>query len=201
MCEDKNITVHGFLLKNGHLTFNRWLPPFLFDQWLEIVNSTYNFNYKTKDDWVSWRWGGKNKYTTKSVYEHLTEHDQGYNFKHIWKSKIPYKIKIFTWLLERNAILTKDNMIRRKWTGDPSCVFCNGIETVDHLIFQCAIARCVWGVVAFFFGTNCVPRNVQQYKNWIQSLLPEAKEIHHFGFAAICWVAWKCRNKAIFDKR
>jgi hypothetical protein len=104
----------------------------MFDQWLEIVNSGYNFSYKTEDDWVSWRWGGKNKYTTKSVYEHLNEHDHGYNFKHIWKSKIPYKIKIFTWLLERNAILTKDNMIRRKWAGDPSCVFCDGTETVDH---------------------------------------------------------------------
>jgi hypothetical protein len=45
---------------------------------------------------------------------HLTKEDNGPNFKHIWKSKIPEKIKIFMWLVTQKAILTKDNMIKRK---------------------------------------------------------------------------------------
>uniref|UniRef100_K3XUC1 Reverse transcriptase zinc-binding domain-containing protein n=1 Tax=Setaria italica TaxID=4555 RepID=K3XUC1_SETIT len=31
------------------------------------------------------------------------------------------------------AILTKDNMLKRKWQGDPSCNFCDQEETADHL--------------------------------------------------------------------
>jgi hypothetical protein len=44
----------------------------------------------------------------------------GRKFNHIWRAKIPYKIKIFVWLIENNAILSKDNMIRRGWVGDSS---------------------------------------------------------------------------------
>jgi hypothetical protein len=43
--------------------------------------------------------------------------------KHIWKGKIPPKINIFLWLMENNPILTKDNLIKRGWVGDPKCVF------------------------------------------------------------------------------
>jgi hypothetical protein len=62
-------------------------------------------------------------FSTKSVYDHLTIVDCGSSFSHIWKAKIPLKIKIFTWLLENNAILTKDNMIRRKWVVKPLMSF------------------------------------------------------------------------------
>jgi hypothetical protein len=68
------------------------------------------------------------------VYDHLSGGETGLNFKYIWKSKVPYKI-IFLWLLENNAILTKDNLIRIKRIGDPACYFCNQEETIEHLFF------------------------------------------------------------------
>jgi hypothetical protein len=45
----------------------------------------------------------------------MTRDDIGDSYTRIWKTKIPYKIKIFLWLVEKRAILTKDNLIRRKW--------------------------------------------------------------------------------------
>jgi hypothetical protein len=69
----------------------------------------------------------------------------------------------------------KDNMTKRKWTGNPTCVFYNQLETRDHLFFQCNVARCVWGIVATCFGTNNIPSNIQQYKWWIQKLVPNGK--------------------------
>jgi hypothetical protein len=59
----------------------------------------------------------------KSVYEHLTKDDQGKSYKKIWKAKIPAKIKAFMWLIEQYAILTKDNMVKRKWQGEPNVIF------------------------------------------------------------------------------
>jgi hypothetical protein len=92
-------------------------------------------------------------------------------------------------------------MIKRKWTGDPSCPFCPQFESRKHLFFDCPVARCVWGVIATCFGTTYIPGNIQQYKTWVQKLLPRVGGIHHFGFAAISWALWKCRNKACFDKK
>jgi hypothetical protein len=47
------------------------------------------------------------------------------------KVEFQAKIKIFLWLVVNNAILTKDNMIKRKWQGDPKCYLCALDETVS----------------------------------------------------------------------
>jgi hypothetical protein len=38
-------------------------------------------------------------------------------------AKFPQKIKIFIWLMTNNVVLTKDNMLKRKWLGNPICMF------------------------------------------------------------------------------
>ena len=113
-CEDKFISVFSVLYKNGHLNFSRWLPPNLFEAWMEVLGETFSFHFVKKNDTVSWKWCSKKVFTTKSVYGHLTLGPRGGHFTHIWKAKIPYKIKIFTWLVEQGAVLTKDNMVKRK---------------------------------------------------------------------------------------
>lgn len=58
------------------------------------------------------------------MYNGLTRNESGLYHKRIWKGKIQLKIKIFMWLLTNDAILTKDNLVKRKWIGDSSCMFC-----------------------------------------------------------------------------
>ena len=166
-----------------------------------IVDKTFSFNFETQEDIVSWSWSSKKIFTTKSVYNHTSSDGEINSFNHIWRSKLPYKIKIFTWLLEKGAILTKDNMLRRKWIGDPSSKFCDQPETIDHLFFQCSIAKCVWAMIGQCFGANNTPRDCRQYKQWIRKWLPDGHNVYHFNFAAVCWAIWKCRNKAVFDAK
>jgi hypothetical protein len=175
--------------------------PMLFECWLDIINQAFSFRYENCNDIIKWKWGGRGHFTSKSVYDHLTKDDCGANFQHIWKSKIPLEIKIFTWQLENNAIPTKDNMVKRKWDGNPSCMFCEQLETLNHLFFQCSTTKVVWGIVAFCFNSNTIPIGIQHYKQWIHYIFPQGKAFHHFGFAAICWAMWKCRNRAVFDKK
>lgn len=137
----------------------------------------------------------------KTTYDQLTRDETDDSYTIIWKAKIPYKIKIFIWLLEQGVVLTKENMIRRKWVGDPSCRFCESTETVDHLFFQCPTAKVVWGIVAQLIGANNIPVNIGQFWRWIELCLPNCKYMHTFGLAAICWAIWKAWNKACFDKK
>ena len=32
------------------------------------------------------------------------------------EEEVSYKIKNFTWLIEKGVVLTKDNMVKRKWS-------------------------------------------------------------------------------------
>ena len=149
---------------------------------------------------ISWAWGKGGKFTSKSVYDHLSSDDTGSNFKHIWKAKIPYKIKIFLWLLESRVVLTKDNLIKRKWVGDPSCYFCSE-EDINHLFFCCPVVKIIWGILGQVLGANNVPSGSEQYKCWIKNWLPNGAPVYTLGLAAFCWAIWKPRNKACFEKK
>ena len=73
------------------------------------------------EDTPIWVRNNEKKFTVKSVYNHLFDMYLDRSFKHLWKGKIPLKIKIWFWLVWHNVIATKDNMIKRKFTGDPLC--------------------------------------------------------------------------------
>jgi hypothetical protein len=56
------------------------------------------------------------------------------------------------WLMENGAILTKDNMIKRNWKGNPECYFCDQHETINHLFFGCSVAKVIWACIAKCLG-------------------------------------------------
>lgn len=104
-------------------------------------------------------------------------------------------------MLLNNAILTKDNMIRRNWSGDPTCYFCSQSENANHLFFQCSIAKAIWAIVAMCLGADNIPKSMDQCWSWCEKWLPSGKKFHTFGIAAICWAIWKSRNRACFEKK
>ncbi|WVZ90585.1 hypothetical protein U9M48_036872 [Paspalum notatum var. saurae] len=75
------------------------------------------------------------------MYEHLMNQIALPLHKHLWKLKLPLKIKIFLWFLFKGVILTKDNFIKRRWSGDGRCCFCDSNESIQHLFFDCHVAR------------------------------------------------------------
>jgi hypothetical protein len=78
---------------------------------------------------------------------------------------------------------------------------CSENETIDHLFFQCHVAKIIWGIIGFCIGANNIPRNLRQYKTWVAEWLPKGRPVYIVGCAAVCWAIWKCRNKACFDKK
>jgi hypothetical protein len=77
------------------------------------------------------------------------------------------------WLLQKNAILTKDNLAKRNWKGDKSCRFCNMDECINHLFFDCSLARYTWSLVAMVV----------------------------IRLTAICWAVWQSRNGVCFEMK
>jgi len=122
ICQDKNISVHTFILKQAQLSFSRWLPPILFDSWVSLIDEIYAYPFANSADEISWKGGRNGKFSTKFVYVMLTSSETGLSFKSIWKAKIPHRIKLFLWLLENQVVLTKDNLLKRNRQGDPLAI-------------------------------------------------------------------------------
>ena len=118
-----------------------------------------------------------------------------------WKLKVPLKIKIFLWYLNKGVILTKDNLIKRKWKGDAKCCFCNCDETIRHLFFECHLAKCVWQAIQYTFGVTPPVNITCMMGSWLNGYPAKLKKQMLIGVCAICWALWLCRNEVVFQKR
>jgi hypothetical protein len=56
-------------------------------------------------------------FTVKSMYLDILEDDTKYLKRYIQNMKVPLKINVFMWFLQRKVILTKDNLVKRNWNG------------------------------------------------------------------------------------
>ena len=87
------------------------------------------------------------------------------------------------WLINQNAILTKDNLTKRKWQGDSRCKFCPEQESISHLFFDCPLAKFVWSIVALVMGAPCRPCSSDQFWSWVQIYMP--------GVGLFIWSVWR----------
>jgi hypothetical protein len=67
--------------------------------------------------------------------------------RRLWNLKVPLKIKIFLWYLRRGVVLTKDNLAKCNWQGSVLCSFCHKEETIQHLFYDCHLARSIWSII------------------------------------------------------
>lgn len=107
----------------------------MLEQWNNIFRAIREIELNSFPDKVLWSLTKNKQFATKSTYMWLERVFSGANNKWLWKAKIPLKIKIFMCQLFRNAILTRDNMRKRKWLGNPTCSFCDCTETATHIFW------------------------------------------------------------------
>jgi hypothetical protein len=111
ICENKDIFVMEAHKKNWQLDFRRWLQGENAKMWNEICDKARMFRLEAgSHDQITWKWGAKKSFSVKSMYAHVDQCNFSPNTKHIWKEKIPPKIKIFMWCLENGILLSKDNL-------------------------------------------------------------------------------------------
>ena len=118
----------------------------LLNDWTALSSLLHDCNPDSSlADSLLWRWSSNGTFSVHSYYLWL-EYGGMVNteFTAIWSSKIPLKIKIFLYLLKRNKVLTKENLISKGWTGDTSCVFCGAFESTDHLFVHCPFTIQIW---------------------------------------------------------
>ncbi|XP_074363955.1 uncharacterized protein LOC141704648 [Apium graveolens] len=55
----------------------------------------------------------------------------------VWHKLAVPKFSINLWLILRHRLLTRDRMARFGFNVNPICLFCNNMETHEHLFFNC----------------------------------------------------------------
>ena len=112
---------------------------------------------------------------------------------------VPLKIKIFLWFLKKGVTLTKDNLVKRNWKGCPKCCFCNSNETIQHLFFDCHMAKFIWNTVHLVFNIQPPTSISNMLGSWLKNFLPRLRNQILVGATALGWAVWLCRNDAVFN--
>ena len=123
---------------------------------LSIINDApLDSRERDKRLWVGEKSGS---FSCKSFFELLIDFlndDIFVPHKLIWKTGIPPKVKVFTWLASWKRVNTCDLLqIRRPYVAlSPSwCILCkNENESIDHLLLHCRFAQFIWDKVRMEF--------------------------------------------------
>jgi hypothetical protein len=153
-----------------------------------------------KDSFI-WSLTSSGSFTLKSMYLDLLDDQTKYLCKYIWKIKVPLKIKIFMWFLHRKVILTKDNLAKRNWEGSKTCVFCDKDESIQHLFFECPLAKTVWRIIFLAFSISPPSNITNLFGNWLSGIAKKDLIQIRVGVCAIVWAIWNVRNDFIFNKQ
>jgi hypothetical protein len=123
-------------------------------------------------------------FTVSSMYQYLINQGTPFMNKFIWKLKIPLKIKIFLWYIQRVVILIKGNLAKRNWFGSMKCCFCDKNETIRYLFLDYQYAKAIWRVLKTATGLT-QPRSINHMMwNWLTIIDNKTKQ---FDLCEGCW--------------
>ena len=123
-----------------NLGFRRALTRDKWDAWSHLCHRLMNVHLGDTPVMFVWRLTSSGVFTVKSMYEDLMNEHARFLRTYLWKLKIPLKIKIFMWFLNRKVLLTKDNLARRNWQGCSKCPLCGLEEIVKNLFISCHLS-------------------------------------------------------------
>ncbi len=165
-----------------------------------------SFTSSAAPDSVVWRWCPQGTFNPRNAYKFLMfDGVDDRRVRHLWSIRIPPKVKIFLWLVNRNRILTADNLSKRGWVGPSVCCLCGrASKCLSHLFFFCPFARAAWSWNLF-----SEPCTLSSFLNtvggladrWIKARLSvkgRRKHLLDLCIAATCWEIWLARNDCIF---
>ncbi|WVZ70175.1 hypothetical protein U9M48_018861 [Paspalum notatum var. saurae] len=140
----KNVTIADVLsFSPFNISFRRALTGNKLTEWHNLVFHLANVSLTEGNDMFRWNLHSNGCFTVQSIYKHLINNNTRVS-QDVWRTRLPLKIKIFMWYIKRGVLLTKDNLNRRNWRGDNTCVFCPRPETIQHLFFECSYAKFLW---------------------------------------------------------
>ena len=80
------------------------------------------------------------------------------------------------------------------------CCVCSSAETIQHLFFDCYVARFVWNTVHITYGIQLPTSFANMFGSWLYGLSLKLRNQILLGAVALCWSIWLNRNDTIFNK-
>jgi hypothetical protein len=125
------------------------------------------------NDWpyiFRWSLNSSGQFSVSSMYNTMLDsHIVPHNI-YLWKLKLPFKIKVFLWLLYKKVILTKNNLVKRNCHGNKMCCFCDNYETIQYLFFNYGPTKFIWQLIYLTFGLRPPGSINYMFGTWVLNM-------------------------------
>ncbi|XP_075645735.1 uncharacterized protein LOC142616862 [Castanea sativa] len=162
--------------------------------------------HRQTEDVLYWPFTANGQYTCKSGYKFLKDLEENLGdgnhskedktlWKGIWSMEIPNKYKNLLWRACRNSLPTKQNLVRRTITQNPSCDRCSlqaedTAEDTLHALWSCTSLNEVWVGDRWNFRSRLRFADFKELCKWV---LGNGKPLELFAIQV--WSIWNQRNK------
>ena len=110
---------------------------------------------KDRRGWGSGNYTGSEGYQLFAANYNVSVNPKIWNY--LWKCSTLPKIKLFTWTLMHERILTGENLEKRGFAGPFRCPLCaEASENISHLFLKCPYSISVWKDVMKRWGDGCI---------------------------------------------
>nr|XP_023889547.1 uncharacterized protein LOC112001606 [Quercus suber] len=117
-------------------------------------------------------------------------------WKKIWSILVPHKIQHFVWRACRDALPTKNNLLRRKVIQEKLCESCKEApKTVGHVLWSCLKAKEVWECSKLVISWNERVNQSFQDLMWNLLLNEDVGDDQVAQAVTIAWALWHNRNE------
>ncbi|XP_057803117.1 uncharacterized protein LOC131018409 [Salvia miltiorrhiza] len=122
----------------------------------------------------------------------------------IWAPFIPTRRSIVTWRVILGRLSTASSLRRSGFIGLSWCPLCrNADEDIDHLFWDCDVARLVWQYLFLWFGVDAPWfHDFGSLILWAMKR-PASTQVDNLwrvGVMSTVWSIWNVRNKAVFEE-
>jgi hypothetical protein len=201
ICNDQEVSVQTAGEMAWNFSYRRCFGEAEMEAWREMMIKLERINLTEDDDKVTWKLEKSKKFSTRSMYRYITFAGVvDVRMMEIWNTKIPLKVKIFLWMAWHDRIQTTHQLKKRNWDKADVCKFCGKEETINHLLFQCPIARAVWCWVKDSLGCMSAPTSITKFQDlFLAQESGGEHEIVWWVMAAVGWALWKTKNDLVFS--
>jgi len=196
--------------RNWNLNMLRDLFP-----WKEIQIICQQRPMASRQDSFCWFGTNHGLYTVKSEYDLCSRqvHKQMFKeaeeqpslnplFGKIWNLNSAPKIKVFLWKVLKGAVAVEDRLRTRGVLIEDGCSMCpEKNETLNHILFQCPLARQVWALTPMQSPNHGFGDSIFTNVNHVIGNCHNTELSPHLRYVSpwIIWILWKNRNKRLFE--
>jgi hypothetical protein len=156
-------------------------------QWRELCSLVDEVELVQGKDQISWHLANSGKFSAKSLYFKLSQGTSVAHFKDMWESKVPLKIKIFSWQLALDRLPSILQIATRHGPATGGCALCGAPEDAAHIFFSCSTGKFVWAVLRQLLGCNWRPANFPQFHAILSCFSGYTRRILWALFLAQSW--------------